>query len=203
MKRFTRFSLAFVLILALSTLTWAAQTTGEVGSELRIPAKGDDNFDNAVGSIVLNIDLQEEFGENGSWKLGIDTRFYDNTFDNLSAYLFDLNSATANTTNEIDSQLDFKLDEAYATFLSPFELNIDAIVGRQYITYGVGDGISTLNLCTPNHALFVDDLVKNKGRAVDGMRIKWYPGDYQVDLFLQARMTPTYLGSNLENVYRT
>lgn len=203
MKRFARSILVCLLILSFSTLTWAAQVTGEFGSELRIPTKGDDKFDNTVGSLLLNIDLQEEIGEYGNWKLGLDTRFYDNTLDQLGDYIFDINSATANTTDEIDSQLDFKLDEAYATFLSPFELNIDVTVGRQYITYGVGDGVSTLNLCTPNYALYLDDLARNQSRALDGLRIKWYPGDYQVDLFLQSRMTPTYLGSSLESVYQT
>ena len=87
----------------------------------------------------------------GIWKLRI-TASYDNKLDELK------DTWNEEHTDIVREQITMGFDEAYVDLYSVADSDLDLRLGKQFVTVGIGDGISTLNLTEPVQALSVNDL---------------------------------------------
>lgn len=60
----------------------------------------------------------------------------------------------------------------------PFDLPVDLKFGRQYITMGRGNGVTTLNLFAPADLRYITDLAATL--PITGVRTDWYWNDFVV-----------------------
>ncbi|MCK9222407.1 MAG: hypothetical protein M0Q40_07275 [Limnochordia bacterium] len=177
-----------LLTLCLAAPVAAAEVDGQYTLKLAVPLETDQPIDESIGSVGLKTDIESDLGNLGIWKLRI-TASYDNKLDELK------DTWNEEHTDIVREQITMGFDEAYVDLYSVADSDLDLRLGKQFVTVGIGDGISTLNLTEPVQALSVNDL---SSRAVIGVRADWYPQDTHIIAFVQPRVTPTCLGPELE-----
>jgi hypothetical protein len=177
MKRLGALGLVVVLLLCPGGV-FAAEVTGELKGEVRIPVKADKPWDESFGTLSLRLETEGDL-DFGCWKATIDSR-YDKMIDKLGDGYDDIAA--------LEDDLTFKIDEAYVSIFSPLGADLDLRLGKQHVKLGTGDGITTCSLLEPTKARFIDEFRDTDG--VVGARVDWYPGDVQVTGFWQPRITP-------------
>ena len=185
--------LVLVCLLLMPLSVQAANVGGEFVSELRLPIKQDEPVGNTTATLGAKIAVDGEFGDLGDWKLTLDLSF-DEKLNNFKSNIW-----KGDDTDQMGEAVTLELGEAYLNLYSVGYDALDFRLGKQHVDMGVGDGITTFHLIKPVAANFIDELQNT--RAVTGVKVDGYPGDYHVELFLQPKVTPTKIGGAIAAVY--
>lgn len=193
MRKETISILVLVCLLLMPLGAEAANVGGEFVSELRLPIKQDEPIGNTTLTLGTQIAVDGEFGNLGDWKLTFDVSF-DEKLNSFKSNIW-----KGDDTDQIGEAVTLEVGEAYLNLYSIGHDAVDVKLGKQYVDMGVGDGITTFHLTKPVAANFIDELQNT--RAVTGVKVDGYPGDYHLELFLQPKVTPTKTGGAIGEVY--
>ncbi|NLK08992.1 MAG: hypothetical protein GX316_09905 [Firmicutes bacterium] len=186
--------LSCVLLFTTSVGVSAAHVSGVFTGEFRVLTEEDKPVENTVAGVGVEIDIDGEVGDAGSWKLGLDAAFHQ-PLNKVRENIWD-----AGDTDAAEENLTLELDEAYLDLYSIGGRAVDVRLGKQYVDVGVGDGLTAFHLTRPIQANYLDEMQNT--RAVTGVRIDAFPKDLHIQAFIQPRVTLNKTGENITTVYR-